>query len=201
MQKNMSRKYTITVILCIALTGTLAVLYLIAAPARAAAENLAAINDITVGQTTETDLWRHPEFKNQQPECYGADCLYHLEVENQLLSRVHLARRIRLATMVKVREGLVTEVSVIEWRDGLPQLWLYQVAARAECSSSPCLEKLILPTKALVGLRVIFDSHSDLRNRMPQSISSECFSRIGGCKSDAEFMPVLKEVRGNTARN
>lgn len=201
MRKNTSRKYAVTVILSIALAGTLAIFYLIVAPARAAAENLSAINDITVGQTTETDLWRHPEFKNQQPQCYGADCLYHMEVENQFLSRVHLARRTRLATMVKVREGLVTEVSVIEWREGLPQLWLNQVAEKPECSSSPCLEKLILPTKALVGLRITFDSHSDLRNRMPQSVSSECFSRIGGCKSDADFMPILKEVGRNTARN
>jgi hypothetical protein len=201
MQQKMTRKHSSLAVLAILMAGACFVLYLIAAPARAAAENLSAINDITVGQTTETDLWRHPEFKNQQPQCYGADCLYHLEAENQFLSRVHLARRTSLATVVKVREGLVTEVSVIEWREGLPQLWLHQVAEKPECSSSPCLEKLVLPTKALVGLRITFDSHSDLRNRIPQSVNSECFSRIGGCKSDAEFMPVLKEVAGSTVRN
>jgi hypothetical protein len=181
--------------------GTVALFYFISAPAQSAAENLAAINFITVGQTTETDLWMRPEFKNQQPQCYGAECLYHLRVENQFLSRVHLARRTSLVTMVKVREGLVTEVSVIEWRQGRPQLWLHQVAEKPECSSSPCVEKLVLPTKALVGIRITFDSHSDLRNRIPQSVNSECFSRIGGCKSDTEFMPVLKEVAGSTARN
>ena len=187
--------------LSIALAGMLAVFYLIVAPSRAAAEDLAAINSITVGQTTESDLWRRPQFRDLQPLCYGAECLYHLEVENRFLNQLHLARRTRLATMVKVREGLVTEVSVIEWRNGLPQLWFTQVAERRGCSSSPCLEKLIVPTKALVGLRITFDSHSDLRNRIPQSVNSECFSRIGGCKSDTEFMPVLKEVGGNTARN
>ena len=201
MQQQLTRKRTVAAVLAILMAGMCLVLYLIAAPSRAAAEDLAAINSITVGQTTETDLWKRTEFKNQQPDCYGAECLYHLEVENQFLSRLHLARRTRLATLVKVREGLVTEVSVIEWREGRPQLWLSQVAEKPECSSSPCMEKLVIPTKALVGIRVTFDSHSDLRNRIPQSVNSECFSRIGGCKSDAEFMPALKGIGGNTARN
>ena len=168
--------------------------YLIAAPARAAAANLAAINGITVGQTTEADLLRRPQFQTLERNCFGAECLYGMMAENKFLSRLHLAPRTSLWTMVTVRDGLVTNVSVIGWRVGAPGLSLNQIMDVKDCDHSPCIKDLVTPNRVFQSTRITFDSRSEIRNHMPEAVNSECLSRLHGCSTNPELMPILRQI-------
>ncbi len=178
----------------VVLGGSLLLIYLVTAPAKAAAANLQAINSITVGETTEADLLRRAAFQTVDRQCFAADCLYHMEAENAFLSAIHLARRTHLSTVVKVRDGVVTGVSVIEWRAGMPQLWLNQMSELKDCDVAPCIKQLVTPDKTVHGIRITFDGRSTIRNRMPQAVDSTCLSRLRGCETDVELMPVLREI-------
>jgi len=168
--------------------------YLINAPARTAAANLAAINAITVGQTTEAELLRRPEFQKLDRTCFEADCLYQMKSENFLLARVHLAPRTSLWTLVRVRDGIVSAVSVIVWRSGSPGISLSQVEQVTDCAYSPCIKDLITPNHVKQSTRISFNNRSDIRNHIPQAVNSDCLSRLHGCQSNAELMPVLLEI-------
>jgi len=177
------------------LAGAALAIFLIAAPAKAAAANLAAINSLTVGQTTEAELLQRPQFQKLERHCFGADCLYGMVENNEFLTRLHLAGPLTLTTTVEVRDGIVIKVSVLAWRRGLPQLSLIQVMNLSGCDSSPCVKKLVLPTKALVGKRIEFDNRSAIRNEMPDAVNPKCLSRLHGCATDLELMPILKDVQ------
>jgi hypothetical protein len=114
----MRKSYTIAVaaLACVIGAAFLAA-HLITYPAKAAAANLAAINGITVGETTEADLLRRPQFQKLDRTCFGAECLYGMMAENKFLNRLHLAPRTSLWTMVTVRDGIVTKslLSAGEW--------------------------------------------------------------------------------------
>lgn len=178
----------------LALAAIVIIRYAINAPARTAVSNLMAINNITVGRTTEADLLRRPEFQKLERTCFGADCLYQMMVENSFLARLHLAPRTSLWTVVNVRDGIVTGVSVIAWRAGTPGLALKQVERVTDCDYSPCIKDLITPNHVKHGIRISFDSLSNIRNHIPQAVNGDCLSRLHGCQSNSELMPVFMEI-------
>ena len=72
----MRKSYAIAMaVLAVVIGAAFLAAHLITTPAKAAAANLAAINGITVGQTTEADLLRRPQFQKLERTCFGADCL------------------------------------------------------------------------------------------------------------------------------
>jgi len=192
----MRKSYAIAVAAVAVITGVLLfVAYLVAGPAKTAAANLAAINGITVGQTTEADLLRRPQFQNLERTCFEAECLYMMTAENKFLNRLHLAPRTSLWTVVGVRDGVVIRVSVIGWRPDAPGLTLSQVMDIRDCDCSPCIKDLITPNRVLQSTRITFDNRSDIRNHMPEAVNSACLSRLHGCQVNAELMPVLRELK------
>jgi hypothetical protein len=197
----MRKSHAMAVAALVLVTGAaLLVAHLIAAPARAAAADLAAVNGITVGQTTEADLLRRPQFQKLERTCFGADCLYRMVAENKFLHRLHLAPRTSLWTMVTVRDGIVIKVSVIGWRFGSPGLSLSQVMDLKDCDHSPCIKDLITPNRVLQSTRITFDSRSEIRNHMPEAVNSECLSRLHGCSTNPELMPILPQISDRAAR-
>lgn len=192
----MRKSYAIALAALVAVIGVAFwVAYGIAAPAKAAAANLAAINGITVGQTTEADLLRRPQFQELERTCFGAECMYGMMAENKFLNRLHLAPRTSLWTMVTVRDGVVIKVSVIGWRVGSPGVSLSQVMDVKDCDHSPCIKDLITPNLVFQSTRVSFDSRSEIRNHMPEAVNSACLSRLHGCQSNNELMPVLRDIK------
>ena len=190
----MNKMVSIVAGVCVLLlTGAGLVMYLIAAPAKAAAANLAAINSLTVGQTTEAELLQRHQFQKLDRHCSEADCLYWMIEGNNLLSGLHLARPLVLTTMVRVRDGIVDEVSVRAWRRGMPGLSLNQVM-KLSCDPGPCVKKLIPPTRILMGTRIEFANQSEIRNHLPEAINTKCLSRLHGCATDLELMPILKDI-------
>jgi hypothetical protein len=178
----------------LALVGVVLIRYLVNAPVRTAKANLIAINAITVGQTTEADLLRRAEFQKLVRTCFGADCLYQMVAENSLLARLRLAPRTSLWTMVNVRDGIVTRVSVLAWRAGTPGLSLNQEMQVTDCDYSPCVRELITPNRVLRSTRISFNNRSEIRNHVPEAVNSACLSRLNGCQSNSELMPVLLEI-------
>lgn len=192
----MRKSYAIALAALVAVIGVAFwVAYGIAAPAKAAAANLAAINGITVGQTTEADLLRRSQFQELERTCFGAECMYGMMAENKFLNRVHLAPRTSLWTMVTVRDGVVIKVSVIGWRVGSPGVSLSQVMDVKDCDHSPCIKDLITPNRVFQSTRITFHSRSEIRNHMPEAVNSACLSRLHGCQSNDELMPVLRDIK------
>ncbi len=188
------KKTLITVtVLGILGAGILFIKHAIASPAKAAAHNLAVLNGLIVGKTTETELLTRKEFQTVERACLQADCFYRMETENTFLNRLRLAPVTRISTVVRVREGLVTEVLAFTMKAGLPAISLKQVPEMPSgCISSPCVKRFMLPNKALVGIGILFSSESDIRDHIPEAVNSECLSRLHGCNTYAELMPVTK---------
>jgi hypothetical protein len=177
----------------------------IQAPARAVEQNLAAVNSISVGETTESELLSRKEFQALERMCNQDTCLYHMAEDNSLLRRLHLAPPIYMWAVVQVREGLVSSVSVNVTKSGLRGITMVQVPALPkECASTPCLKQWALPNKTMTGYTVYFDRQSDLRNHMPQAINAQCWSRLRGCSTYAELVPLsqglnLGEISGTAS--
>src|SRR6185312_3215235 len=192
----MRKSYAIAMaVLAVVIGAAFLAAHLITAPARAAAANLAAINGITVGQTTEADLLRRPQFQKLERHCFGPECMYGMMAENQFLHGLHLAPRTSLWTMVTVRDGVVIKVSVIGWRAGSPGLTLSQLPDVKDCDHSPCIKDLITPNRVFQSTRITFDSRSEIRNHMPEAVNGACLSRLHGCQANTELMPVLREIK------
>jgi hypothetical protein len=185
------KKYLIPIIiLCIAGAGIF-IWYIIVSPARALARDLVAINGITVGQTTEADLLGRSAFQTLDRSCFGTDCQYHVVRTNSFLSRLHLAPFIFFGTTVWVRDGMVTNVSVFVGQYGLKPLSIAQtMKLPAECASNPCVKQPTLPK--LAGTSILFNNESELRNRMPEAAQSTCLSRLHGCATYDELMPLSR---------
>jgi hypothetical protein len=201
MPRNSSRhgitmkKYLIAAAaMCVLTAGPVLVWRLVRVPAQAAAKNLVAINNLTVGETTEVELLHRPAFQTALRLCNGRYCLYPMQAENRFLSSLHLARATRLYTLVEVRDGMVTGVTVLVWREGRPGLSLQQVSDMGSCISSPCLKEPITPDKRLRDTQIMFDHHSEIRNRMPQAVDTNCLSRLHDCETNIEWMPLLREI-------
>jgi hypothetical protein len=187
------KKYIVPSIVVILVAVGIFIRYEIVAPARAAARDLEAINGLTVGKTTEAELLGRNAFQKMDRQCFQADCLYHTERTNRLLSTLRLAPFTFFGTRVTVRDGMLTQVSVFMANRSLPALSLTQkVALPAECASSPCVKRAILPSKAVVGVMVLFNNESELRNRMMEAAQPACLSRLHGCSTYDELMPLSK---------
>jgi hypothetical protein len=187
------KKYIVpTIVLILAAIGIF-IRYAIVAPARAAARDLEVINGITVGKTTEAELLGRSAFQTMDRRCFQAECGYHTERMNTFLSSLGLAPRTFFGAVVVVRDGLVTEVSVYISNGTRVPLSLSQKMPLPEgCSSNPCVKPAILPTKAIVSIMVLFNNESEFRNRMPEAIQTACLSRLHGCSSYDELMPLAR---------
>jgi hypothetical protein len=185
------KKYIVPSVILILVAAGIFIRYEIVAPARAAARDLEAINGLTVGKTTEAELLGRNAFQKMDRQCFQADCMYHTHRTNRLLSTLHLAPFTFFGIRVAVRDGMVTQVTVFMANYRLPALSLTQkVPLPVECASSPCVKRAVLPTKAVVGVMVLFDNESELRNRMMEAAQPACLSRLHGCSTYDELMPL-----------
>jgi hypothetical protein len=100
----MSKKYVTLATCLVLMIGGVFFWYGITAPFKAASRNLSAINSLTAGETTETELLSRSEFRKIERKCFQESCFYHMEAENTLLNRLHLAPRTFMGTNVMVRE-------------------------------------------------------------------------------------------------
>jgi hypothetical protein len=187
------KKYIVPIVVMGVVAVLIFIQYAIMAPAKAAARDLEAINGITVGKMTEAELLGRSAFQTADRRCIEADCFYHTERTNNVLWRMHLAPSTFFGTIVWVRNGMVAEVAVFINREGLTPLALDQkTSLPAECASNPCVKRLAPPNKKPVSIRVIFNNESDFRNRMPEALQTACLSRLRGCSSYAELMPLAR---------
>lgn len=189
------KKYIVPAIVMILIAAGMFMRYEIVAPARAAARNLEAINGIAVGQTSEAELLGRDAFQKADRQCFEAECFYHMETENKFLNRLHLAPKTHMSTAVSVNNGMVTGVLVFTMKWGLPPIALRQVARMPpECSSNPCARRLVPPNKVLASISIVFTKDSAMRNQMPETVNVECFSRLHGCSTYAELLPITKSL-------
>jgi hypothetical protein len=177
--------------------GVVAVLifiqYAILAPAYAAARDLQAINGITVGKMTEAELLGRSAFQTVDRHCAEADCIYHTERMNNFLRGLHLAPSTFFGTAVWVRNGMVVQVDVFVNREGLTPIFLRQTRALpAGCVSNPCVKPFVLPNKKLAKIQIMFTDESEFRNRMPEALQTACLSRMHGCSTNDELMPLAR---------
>jgi hypothetical protein len=177
--------------------GVVAVLifiqYAILAPAYAAARDLQAINGIAVGKITEAELLGRSAFQTVDRHCAEADCIYHTERMNNFLRGLHLAPSTFFGTAVWVRNGMVVQVDVFVNREGLTPIRLSQKSALpAECASNPCVKPFVLPNKKLAKIEIMFNNESDFRNRMPEALQTACLSRMHGCGSYQDLLPLAR---------
>lgn len=187
------KKYIVPTIILVLVAGSILVRYEIIGPARAAARDLEAINGITVGKTTEAELLGRSAFQKMDVQCSMGSCFYYTLRANHFLRKLGLAPRAFFGTRVVVRDGLVTEVSVYISNGTRPPLSLSQKMPLPEgCASSPCVKPAIPPTKILAGIMVAFNNESEFRNRMPEALQTACLSRLHGCSSYDELMPLAR---------
>jgi len=185
------RKYLLPIIILGIVGSGIFIGYSIVAPARAAARDLEAINGITVGRMTEAELLGRSAFQKIDRHCAEADCIYHTERMNTFLHGLHLAPSTFFGVAVWVRNGMVVQVDVFVNREGLTPIRLSQKSALpAECAANPCVKHFVLPNKKLVKIDILFNNESDFRNRMPQAVQTACLSRMRGCSSYEELMPL-----------
>jgi hypothetical protein len=189
------KKYLIPIIVLGLVAAGIFIRYEIIAPARAAARDLEAINGITVGKMTEAELLGRSPFQTVNRHCAEADCIYHTERMNNFLKLLHLAPLTFFGTAVWVRNGMVVEVDVFVNREGLTPIFLSQKRALpAECVSNPCVKPFVLPNKKLAKIQIMFTDESAFRNRMPEALQTACLSRMHGCRSYDELMPLAREL-------
>jgi hypothetical protein len=187
------KKYIVPIIAFVLIAALIVIRYGIVAPARAAARDLEAINGITVGKTTEAELLGRAPFQKMGVQCSMGYCFYYTGRANHFLRKLGLAPPVFFGTRVVVRDGLVTEVSVYISNGTRVPLSLSQKMPLPEgCSSNPCVKPAILPTKALVSIMILFNNESEFRNRMPEAIQTACLSRMHGCSSYDELMPLAR---------
>jgi len=185
------KKYLIPIISLGLIAAGIFIWYQIVAPARAAARDLEAINGITVGKMTEAELLGRSAFQTAVRYCAEADCIYHTERTNNFLKLLHLAPLTFFGTAVWVRNGMVVQVDVFVNREGLTPIALRHTRALpAECVYNPCVKHFVLPNKKLVKIDILFNNESDFRNRMPQAVQTACLSRMRGCTSYEELIPL-----------
>jgi len=193
------KKYIVPTIILVLIAAGIFIRYEIVGPARAAARDLEAINGITVGKTTEAELLGRPAFQKMDLKCFSGECIYHTQRTNDFLRMLGLAPHTFLGTMVMVRDGLVTQVSVFMSNGARPPLTLSQeMSLPPECASSPCVKPARVPNMVLVNMMVLFNNESEFRNRMPEAIQTACLSRLHGCSSYEELMPLAKGLNLDT---
>ena len=189
------KKYIVPAIVLMLVAISILIRYAITAPARGAARDLEAINGITVGKMTEAELLGRSAFQTIDRHCAEADCIYHTERTNNFLKGLHLAPFTFFGAAVWVRDGMVVQVDMFLNREGLTPISLSQKRALpAECASNPCVKPLVTPNKKLVKIQILFTDESEFRNRMPEALQASCMSRIHGCNTYNELMPLAREL-------
>jgi len=179
------------------LAAALYVRYAVRAPAQSAERCLAAINGLTVGKTTEAELLTRDEFQTIERRCFQGYCSYLLDARNTLLSKLHLAPRTSFWAMVSVRDGMVIGVTVSVTRADLTPVTLVQMAKMPSwCTGSPCV-KPVPPNRMVPGISVMISNEAPIRNRLQDAVNSACLSRMRGCSSYAELMPITKQLNVN----
>jgi hypothetical protein len=187
------KKYIVPIIVMGVVAVLILIQYAILAPAYAAARDLEAINGITVGKMTEAELLGRSAFQKIDRHCVEADCIYHTERTNDFLRRLHLAPFTFFGTAVWVRNGMVVQVDVFVNREGLTPISLaQQTSLPAGCTANPCVKQLVPPNKKLASIKVVFNSESEFRNRMPEALQTACLSRLHGCGSYKELIPLAR---------
>src|SRR5690242_7194433 len=190
-RSNQMKKYLIPILVLGLVASGIFIRYQIVAPAKAAARDLEAINGITVGKMTEAELLGRGAFQTIDRHCAEADCIYHTERTISFLRLLHLAPSAFFGTAVWVRNGMVVQVDVFVSQVGLTPIRLNQKSALpVECASNPCVKHFVLPNKKLVKIDILFNNESDFRNRMPDALQTACLSRMRGCSSYEELMPL-----------
>lgn len=189
------RKYIVPTVVMTLVSALILIHYAITAPARAAVRDLEAINGIAVGKMTETELLGRSAFQTIDRRCIEADCFYHTERTNNFLKLLHMAPSTFFGTAVWVRNGMVVQVAVFVNREGLAPISLFQqTSLPAECTSSPCVKQLVPPNKKVASIRIMFTDESEFRNRMPEAVQASCLSRIHGCRTYSELMPLTRNL-------
>ena len=189
------RKYIVPTVVITLVAAVVLIAYAIAAPARAAARDLEAINGIDVGKMTEAELLGRSAFQTVNRYCAEADCIYHTDRTNNFLKLLHLAPFTFFSTAVWVRNGMVVQVDVFVNREGLTPISLSQKSVLpAECASNPCVKRLVLPNKKLVKIQILFNNESEFRNRMPEAMQTACLSRFHGCSTYDQLMPLTRSL-------
>jgi hypothetical protein len=189
------KKYLIPIIILCLIGVCIFTRHRILAPAQAAARDLAAINGLMVGQTTEAELLGRNAFQTANLNCAEGFCIYSTERENTLLSMFHLAPRTVLSTEVMVRDGVVSGVFVIMSSHGLMPIVVAQtMKLPAGCAAGPCLKPALPFDKYLRNISIVFGNESELRNHWQQIFDTACLSRLHGCKTTAEFVPITKNL-------
>jgi hypothetical protein len=187
------KKYIVPIVVMGVVAVLIFIQYAILAPAYAAARDLQAINGIAVGKITEAELLGRSAFQTVDRHCAEADCIYHTERMNNFLRGLHLAPSTFFGTAVWVRNGMVVQVDVFVNREGLTPLRLSQKSALpAECASNPCVKPFVLPNKKLAKIEIMFNNESDFRNRMPEALQTACLSRMHGCGSYQDLLPLAR---------
>jgi hypothetical protein len=187
------KKYIVPIIVMGVVAVLIFIQYAILAPAYAAARDLEAINGIAVGKMTEAELLGRSAFQTVDRHCAEADCIYHTERMNNFLRGLHLAPSTFFGTAVWVRNGMVVQVDVFVNREGLTPIRLSQKSALpAECASNPCVKPFVLPNKKLAKIEIMFNNESDFRNRMPEALQTACLSRMHGCGSYQDLLPLAR---------
>ena len=192
------KKYIVPTVVLVFVAAAIFIRYEIMASARDAAGDLEAINNITVGKTTEAELLGRPAFQKMGLQCSMGSCLYYTVRANQFLRNLGLAPNTFFGTRVGVRDGLVTQVSVYISNGKRPALsWSQKMPLPEGCSLSPCVKPAILPTKTIASIMVTFNNQSELRNRMPETIQTACLSRLLGCPTYDELTAFARELNLN----
>jgi hypothetical protein len=187
------KKYIVPIVVMGVVAVLIFIQYAISAPAKAAARDLEAINGIDEGKITEAELLGRSAFQTVDRHCAEADCIYHTERTNNFLKLLHLAPLTFFGTAVWVRNGMVVQIDVFVNREGLAPIRLNQkTALPAECVSNPCAKPFVLPNKKLAKIQIEFTDESDFRHRMPEALQTACLSRMHGCSSYEELMPLAR---------
>jgi hypothetical protein len=195
------KKYIVPIVVMGVVAVLIFIQYAILAPAYAAARDLQAINGIAVGKMTEAELLGRSAFQTVDRHCAEADCIYHTERMNNFLRGLHLAPSTFFGTAVWVRNGMVVQVDVFVNRKGLTPIRLSQKSALpAECASNPCVKPFVLPNKKLAKIEIMFNNESDFRNRMPEALQTACLSRMHGCSTNDELMPLARGLNLDALR-
>jgi hypothetical protein len=195
------KKYIVPIVVMGVVAVLIFIQYAILAPAYAAARDLQAINGIAVGKMTEAELLGRSAFQTVDRHCAEADCIYHTERMNNFLRGLHLAPSTFFGTAVWVRNGMVVQVDVFVNREGLTPIRLSQKSALpAECASNPCVKPFVLPNKKLAKIEIMFNNESDFRNRMPEAVQAACLSRMHGCSTNDELMPLARGLNLDALR-
>jgi hypothetical protein len=195
------KKYIVPIVVMGVVAVLIFIQYAILAPAYAAARDLQAINGIAVGKITEAELLGRSAFQTVDRHCAEADCIYHTERMNNFLRGLHLAPSTFFGTAVWVRNGMVVQVDVFVNREGLTPIRLSQKSALpAECASNPCVKPFVLPNKKLAKIEIMFNNESDFRNRMPEALQTACLSRMHGCSTNDELMPLARGLNLDALR-